>query len=97
MKYSDAIAMRIEELLKQKNLNTNSLAIIECKMKRESWKREKGNIEKDIIKIEDFTDGNQYCFDCGIILIFIDKGIEYKIKRRNIIEWEEMQQVYFIE
>lgn len=27
MKYSDAIAMRIEELLKEKNLNTNSLAI----------------------------------------------------------------------
>ena len=27
MKYADAIAMRIEELLKEKNLNTNSLAI----------------------------------------------------------------------
>ena len=27
MKYSDVIAMRIKELLKQKNLNTNSLAI----------------------------------------------------------------------
>ena len=27
MKYTDVIAMRIDELLKQKNLNTNSFAI----------------------------------------------------------------------
>ncbi len=83
-------------ILHRRGENTSNLAIIECKMKRESWKREKGNIEKDKIKIEDFTDGNQYCFDCGIILIFKDKSIEYTVKRRNIIEWEEMQQVNFI-
>ena len=73
-------------IIHKRGSNKNNLAIIECKMKRESCKREKGNIEKDIIKIEDFTDGNQYYFDCGIILIFKDTGIEYKIKKRNI-EW----------
>lgn len=84
-------------ILHKRGTNTSNFAIIECKMKRESWKREKGNIEKDIIKIEDFTDGNQYCFACGIILIFKDKGIEYKVKRRNIIKWDEIPQIKFIE
>ena len=75
-------------IIHKRGENDNNLAIIECKMRRESWKREKGDIVKDKEKIEDFTDHNQYAFNCGIILIFKDKSVEYKVKKLYR-EWEK--------